>query len=103
MKKIIDDPATFVRDSLAAFAEVHSGTVRADLEHRLCLRASPLPAGQVALVSGGGSGHEPLHAGFVGDGMLAAAVLARSSRRRLRIRCSRRRPRFRPVAACCSS
>ncbi len=75
MKKIIDDPATFVRDSLAAFAEVHSGIVRADLEHRLCLRASPLPAGQVALVSGGGSGHEPLHAGFVGDGMLAAAVL----------------------------
>jgi dihydroxyacetone kinase len=38
MKKIIDDPATFVRDSLAAFAEVHSRIVRADLEHRLCLR-----------------------------------------------------------------
>jgi len=41
----------------------------------LCLRRDPLPDGQVALISGGGSGHEPLHGGFVGDGMLAAAVL----------------------------
>lgn len=75
MKKIMNDPATVVDDTLAAFALVHHGLVRADPQYRLCLRAEPLPPGHVALISGGGSGHEPLHAGFVGDGMLAAAVL----------------------------
>jgi dihydroxyacetone kinase-like protein len=75
MKKIINDPSNAVTDALAAFADVHSNLVRADVKNKLCLRRTPLPAGQVALVSGGGSGHEPLHAGFVGDGMLAGAVL----------------------------
>jgi dihydroxyacetone kinase-like protein len=75
MKKLINAPDTVVTDSLRAFADVHGDVVRADLENALCLRREPLPAGQVALISGGGSGHEPLHAGFVGDGMLAAAVL----------------------------
>jgi len=75
VKKIMNDPATVVDETLAAFALVHSDLVRSDIAHRLCLRREPLPAGQVALISGGGSGHEPLHAGFVGDGMLAAAVL----------------------------
>jgi dihydroxyacetone kinase-like protein len=75
MKKLINAPEGVVAEALAAFADVHADLIRADLENRLCLRATPLPAGQVALLSGGGSGHEPLHAGFVGDGMLAAAVL----------------------------
>lgn len=75
MKKIQDDPAGVVDQTLVAFAEVHADLVRADPGNRLCLRATPLPGGHVALVSGGGSGHEPLHAGLVGDGMLAAAVL----------------------------
>lgn len=75
MKKLINAPENVVAESLRAFALVHGDTVRADLEHALCLRRERLPAGQVALISGGGSGHEPLHAGFVGDGLLAAAVL----------------------------
>jgi dihydroxyacetone kinase-like protein len=75
MKKLINAPQDVVGETLRAFVAVHSDLVRADLEHVLCLRHDPLPLGQVALISGGGSGHEPLHAGFVGDGMLAAAVL----------------------------
>ena len=75
MKKLINAPERFVADTLAAFAQVHGELVRADLDNTVCLRREPLPRGHVALISGGGSGHEPLHAGFVGDGMLAAAVL----------------------------
>jgi dihydroxyacetone kinase-like protein len=75
VKKLINAPETVVDDALRAFGEVHADLVRVDVRHRLCLRRTPLAAGQVALVSGGGSGHEPLHAGFVGEGMLSAAVL----------------------------
>jgi dihydroxyacetone kinase-like protein len=75
VKKLINDSDHVVRDALVGFAAAHADLVRVDHDSRLCLRRVPLPAGQVALVSGGGSGHEPLHAGFVGDGMLAAAVL----------------------------
>nr|WP_194717046.1 dihydroxyacetone kinase subunit DhaK [Microbacterium sp. CFBP 13617] len=48
--------------------------VRVDAENRVILRAEPTRAGKVALVSGGGSGHEPMHGGFVGQGMLDAAA-----------------------------
>jgi dihydroxyacetone kinase-like protein len=75
MQKLINAPERFVADTLEAFARVHGELVRADLDNTVCLRREPLPRGHVALISGGGSGHEPLHAGFVGDGMLAAAVL----------------------------
>lgn len=75
VKRIMNDPAAVVDEALEGFAEAHQRLVTVDSENRLCLRAVKLPANQVALVSGGGSGHEPLHAGFVGDGMLAAAVL----------------------------
>ena len=75
MKKLINAPERFVADTLTAFAQVHGELVRADLDNTVCLRREPLPRGHVALISGGGSGHEPLHAGFVGEGMLAAAVL----------------------------
>lgn len=75
MKKIINAPENVVTETLKGFADAHADLVRADLGNTLCLRSEPLPAGHVALISGGGSGHEPLHAGFVGHGMLAAAVL----------------------------
>ena len=75
MKKIINAPENVVTETLKGFADAHADLVRADLDNTLCLRSEPLPAGHVALISGGGSGHEPLHAGFVGHGMLAAAVL----------------------------
>lgn len=75
MKKLINAPADVVPQALAGFAAAHPDIVTADLAERVCRRRDPLPRGQVALVSGGGSGHEPLHAGFVGPGMLSAAVL----------------------------
>ena len=75
MKKFLNEPARAVDDAVAGFVAAHADLVRLDADHRVVLRRDPLPVGQVALVSGGGSGHEPLHAGFVGDGMLAGAVL----------------------------
>lgn len=74
MKKLINDPGAVVVDALRGFEAAHADLVRVDPDNKLCLRREPLPQGQVALLSGGGSGHEPLHAGFVGSGMLAAAV-----------------------------
>src|SRR6185437_13055480 len=75
MKKLINDHEHVVRDALAGFAAAHGDLIRVDHDNRLCLRRDRLPAGRVALVSGGGSGHEPLHAGCVGEGMRTAAVL----------------------------
>ncbi|WP_344445524.1 dihydroxyacetone kinase subunit DhaK [Kitasatospora nipponensis] len=72
MKKLINDPATVLADLLAGIAAAHP-ELAVDTEHRLILRAAGSRPGKVALISGGGSGHEPLHAGFVGPGMLDAA------------------------------
>mgnify|MGYP001448815926 CR=1 FL=1 len=73
MKKIINNPETVVQDSLRGFAAAHADLVEVHFDPDYVVRAQPLPPGTVAVVSGGGSGHEPLHAGFVGTGMLAAA------------------------------
>ncbi|MDV3129522.1 dihydroxyacetone kinase subunit DhaK [Mycobacterium sp. 21AC1] len=75
MKRTINDPRDYVRQMLAGLVSAHSNLIVADFDSMLCCRRQPLPVGTVACVSGGGSGHEPLHAGFVGEGMLAAAVL----------------------------
>ncbi|WP_167477598.1 dihydroxyacetone kinase subunit DhaK [Nocardia arthritidis] len=72
MKKLINDPAEVVDDALAGMAAAHP-ELRIDEKNRLVLRAEPPKPGKVGLVSGGGSGHEPLHGGFVGPGMLDAA------------------------------
>ncbi|MGW6726039.1 dihydroxyacetone kinase subunit DhaK [Nocardia sp. NPDC055029] len=72
MKKLINDPATVIHDALFGLAAAHP-ELRVDLDNRLVLRAEPPTPGKVALLSGGGSGHEPLHGGFVGFGMLDAA------------------------------
>ncbi|RZQ59358.1 dihydroxyacetone kinase subunit DhaK [Amycolatopsis suaedae] len=74
MKKIINDPATVVTESLRGLAAAHGDLVRVVEDPALVVRADAPVAGQVAVVSGGGSGHEPLHGGFVGPGMLDAAV-----------------------------
>lgn len=74
MKKLINDASGVVRDALVGVEAAHSDRVRVDHESRVILRAEPTRQGKVALVSGGGSGHEPLHGGFVGVGMLDAAV-----------------------------
>ena len=72
MKKLINDPADVVRDALLGIAAAHPD-LRVDVEGRHIVRADAPRAGKVGLVSGGGSGHEPLHGGFVGLGMLDAA------------------------------
>ena len=74
MKKLIRDPQTVVQDALAGFAAAHPGLVRVQTDPDYIVRADAPVRGKVGLVSGGGSGHEPLHGGFVGHGMLDAAV-----------------------------
>ncbi|GAS88383.1 dihydroxyacetone kinase subunit DhaK [Mycolicibacterium brisbanense] len=72
MKKLINDPADVVAESLRGMAMAHP-ELRVDHANRIVYRADAPVAGKVGLISGGGSGHEPLHAGFVGRGMLDAA------------------------------
>src|SRR5271166_360342 len=72
MKKLINAPDTVLAESLAGFATAHADIVTLDPEGKF-VRRKTLTTGKVALISGGGSGHEPLHAGFVGRGMLDAA------------------------------
>lgn len=74
MKKIINDPANVVTEALRGLAAAHADLLRVQYEPDVVIRADAPVAGKVAVISGGGSGHEPLHAGFVGDGMLDAAV-----------------------------
>ena len=73
MKKLINAVEDVVNESLAGFCAAHSDIVRLGETAPFVLRRHLKP-GKVALVSGGGSGHEPLHGGFVGTGMLDAAV-----------------------------
>jgi dihydroxyacetone kinase-like protein len=72
MKKLINAVDTILSESLEGFAAAHADIVSLG-EDRKFVRRRSLSAGKVALISGGGSGHEPLHAGFVGYGMLDAA------------------------------
>ncbi|MEU6977723.1 MULTISPECIES: dihydroxyacetone kinase subunit DhaK [unclassified Streptomyces] len=72
MRMLINVPETVVADALRGIAAAHP-ELNVDVENRVVVRRDAPVAGKVALVSGGGSGHEPLHAGFVGPGMLAAA------------------------------
>ena len=72
MKKLVNDPADVVADALRGMAAAHPG-LRVDHVNRVVYRGDAPVAGKVGLVSGGGSGHEPMHVGFVGPGMLDAA------------------------------
>ena len=72
MKKFVNDIESVLSESLDGFAAAHADIVVLGGEGKFVRRRYPTP-GKVALVSGGGSGHEPLHAGFVGRGMLDAA------------------------------
>jgi dihydroxyacetone kinase-like protein len=74
VKKIINDPADVVAESLRGLAAAHADILRVQEDPDVVVRADAPVAGKVAVISGGGSGHEPLHGGFVGLGMLAAAV-----------------------------
>src|SRR5882724_9127576 len=72
MKKLVNHVDEVLAESLAGFAAAHADIVRLAPERQFVARRALKP-GKVALISGGGSGHEPLHAGFVGHGMLDAA------------------------------
>lgn len=72
MKMLINSPETVVADALRGMAAAHP-ELNVDVERRVVVRRDAREGGRVGLVSGGGSGHEPLHAGFVGYGMLSAA------------------------------
>jgi len=73
MKKLINRPEDVVLESLQGAAHAHSDLVRVNFDPHYMVRADAPISGKVALVSGGGSGHEPMHGGFVGMGMLDAA------------------------------
>ena len=73
MKKLINDPADAVRESLAGFAAAHAEIVKVCFDPVYVVRADAPIASKVGVISGGGSGHEPMHGGFVGKGMLDAA------------------------------
>jgi phosphoenolpyruvate---glycerone phosphotransferase subunit DhaK len=72
MKKLINSPSTVLAESLDGFAAAHGDLVSMGADRKFVRRRTLTP-GKVALLSGGGSGHEPMHAGFVGYGMLDAA------------------------------
>lgn len=74
MKKLINSPENVVAESVEGFAQAHSDIVTRATDPLFVARTEKKENGKVAIVSGGGSGHEPLHAGFVGHGMLDAAV-----------------------------
>ena len=73
MKKLINRPEEVVHEALQGLARAHPGLVRVNLDPAYIVRADAPVRGKVAVLSGGGSGHEPLHGGFVGRGMLDAA------------------------------
>jgi len=72
MKKLINSPETVVTEALEGVAAAHP-SLSVDVENKVIVRVGGPTPGKVGLVSGGGSGHEPLHGGFVGYGMLDAA------------------------------
>jgi len=73
MKKFINSVDTLLDESLLGFAKAHADIIELNSQPRFVKRIKPTTSSKVALISGGGSGHEPLHTGFVGVGMLDAA------------------------------
>src|ERR671922_299627 len=73
MKKLINKPEDVVTEALQGMAAAHPDLIKVNFEPNYVYRADAPVQGKVALVSGGGSGHEPMHGGFVGMGMLDAA------------------------------
>src|SRR3982074_1789390 len=73
MRKFLNDPENLVPESLAGLAAAHSDLLRYDPENQILVSKFAPKQGKVSLISGGGSGHEPMHGGFVGIGMLDAA------------------------------
>jgi dihydroxyacetone kinase-like protein len=70
---LINSPETEVKDAMAGMAAAHADLIRVEYDPNVIIRKDAPRKGKVGLVSGGGSGHEPLHGGYVGLGMLDAA------------------------------
>src|ERR1700736_5916396 len=73
MKKLINKTEDVVKEALAGMEALHPELLRVDYENQIIVRADAPVRGKVGVISGGGSGHEPMHGGFVGRGMLDAA------------------------------
>src|SRR6266700_492674 len=73
VKKLINNPDDVVKEALAGMQALHADLIRVDFENQTVVRADAPVRGKVGVISGGGSGHEPMHGGFVGHGMLDAA------------------------------
>lgn len=73
MKKLINEPLDFVRESLEGMAAAYPDLIKVHYDPAFVYKANAPVQGKVAIISGGGSGHEPMHSGFVGMGMLDAA------------------------------
>src|SRR2546423_6135580 len=73
LKKLINTPETEVKDAMAGMAAAHADLIRVEYDPNVIIRKDAPKKGKVGLVSGGGSGHEPMHGGYVGLGMLDAA------------------------------
>jgi dihydroxyacetone kinase-like protein len=73
MKKLINDPEAVVREALEGIEAAHGDYVRVTYDPYVIVRVDAPIKGKVGIISGGGSGHEPMHGGFVGRGMLDAA------------------------------
>src|SRR5712671_382391 len=73
MKKLINRVEDVVKEELAGMQALHPELIRVDFENQIIVRADAPVRGKVGVISGGGSGHEPMHGGFVGRGMLDAA------------------------------
>jgi dihydroxyacetone kinase-like protein len=73
MKKLINKPENVVKEALAGMLAAHSDLINVDIEQQVIVRKDAPVKGKVGVISGGGSGHEPMHGGYVGYGMLDAA------------------------------
>src|ERR1700682_4633803 len=73
MKKLINRPEDVVKEALSGMLAAHPDLIRVDIEQQVVVRKDAPVRGKVGVISGGGSGHEPMHGGFVGRGRLDAA------------------------------
>ena len=73
MKKLINSPENVVKEMLEGMVAAYPDLIKVHFSPNFIYRADSPVKGKVALISGGGSGHEPLHGGYVGKGMLDAA------------------------------
>src|SRR5207248_10001724 len=73
MKKLINQSEDVVKEALAGMEALHQELIRVDYENQVIVRKDAPVRGKVGVISGGGSGHEPMHGGYIGQGLLDAA------------------------------